>query len=354
MKRVIGVAALKESLDDVHGFFKMLPWRLTEKIGLYTGYGREAMDISEVSYYEKDVEQTAHADDSAGDNGDNGEEPQSDILVIDIASKTRQRYPPSTRIAEQTIEFEGLPEIRPETTRVILRSTPCPRKAAKESKKKKAEEVGSDDARIRQLFQLMERIEILSKLLQGESTRKTMLNYDRWESSSSAPFTEAQTYIFDIWDMQNLWKEALNPHTRPLYLQNNVHESLVAESELLVDFAKAQREKLFFGRHTVEIWQCLSSVQTKFLSDSRLAGDWCSRTQNPIILTKLSDLRLHYPPREFPPGYRCKFWSTPDNEARFFTPQASFHSDTGVRIFCHVDPSKGYYVHVADGYFRPT
>ena len=105
-----------------------------------------------------------------------------------------------------------------------------------------------------------------------QALRPGRLVYEEGNELSCPTFEALQTRTFDIWNLKSLWQSGSEAPLCPFYLQTNVLESLLKDASRLVDEPDLDRRVLFFGRHTIELWQCLSSVHTQFLSEDRLEG----------------------------------------------------------------------------------
>ena len=100
------------------------------------------------------------------------------------------------------------------------------------------------------------------------------LIYEEGEEMSPPGFETIQARTFDVWNLQSLWQPGMTnkENTNHFCLQTNVLESLLRNPSSLAESPDQSRIVLFFGRYTIEFWQCLSSVRTKFLSDGRVEG----------------------------------------------------------------------------------
>ena len=98
------------------------------------------------------------------------------------------------------------------------------------------------------------------------------LIHEQGEYMSDPTFEALQTSVSDSWNLQSLWRSTPARNTCPFYLQTNTLESLLRTPSSLTENTRQSRLVLFFGRYTIELWQCLSSVRTTFLSGDRVEG----------------------------------------------------------------------------------
>lgn len=184
---------------------------------------------------------------------------QSSICAVDVSRegvRTITTYTPCTPGSIETA-LRRLPEISYGSTRIILRS--CSSR----------NDTGQGNGRL----------ELLG--LHG------ILNHDGEAPSSQTSTRDMKARAFDLWDLQNLWQASLNQSNRPLYAQTNVLEALVESSRYnlpnsevarsngeilhstIQNCPRIARNTMLFGRHSIEILECVSATKTRFLSENR-------------------------------------------------------------------------------------
>lgn len=111
--------------------------------------------------------------------------------------------------------------------------------------------------------------EIFNSPQKAGVTLGSNLIHDQGDVLSQSSFRDVQTRTLNVWDVQNLWSPSLNHKSCPLYVQTNLKEKFVDGHHKLRESIHSSRRVLFFGRHTMEYWECISTVQTRFGSDGR-------------------------------------------------------------------------------------
>ncbi|MCJ1432709.1 hypothetical protein MMC27_002066 [Xylographa pallens] len=194
-------------------------------------------------------------------DGTHSGKPELTVSALDVYRFGNHIYRGAAAFKDWSAFLASLPDIGLESTRIIFYDIPT----------LKQYWPGHDftDLGVRTLSGDVRRLGRLKNRGRGDKTLLGNLTYDSGQRIPQPTFQDVQRRIFDVWDLENLWRpSSTGPHYE-FYVQANVLESLLETSDTLEKSRYISRQVLFFGQHAIEYWESMASVKTKFLSDGR-------------------------------------------------------------------------------------
>ena len=144
-------------------------------------------------------------------------------------------------------------------------------------------DIRQDETRIIFVRPTVDRLRLRSMLRRnqpGEMSIGGNLTHDQGGVLSKNPvggaFRGAQARIFNVWDLQNLWTPSTNGLDCPFYVQTDIPETLLSGHHRIKESGLASRSVLYFGHHSVDFWECISTVKSQLFSEERQESKYLS------------------------------------------------------------------------------
>ena len=190
-----------------------------------------------------------------------GEEIFGIITVLDVTRDGGIVHRGSDLAVRESIFRSQLPQLEANQTRIFLKDLQSSRSMSQAS-------------RSRSRGRVVARLFSETNLQTQERNSRTVdavhpgkLVYDDGEPMAVPTFESLWARPFDIWNLQSLWRPRVDSEGCHFYLQTDVLENLMDRPSALDEQADLSRLVLFFGRYTIALWLCLSSVRSEFMND---------------------------------------------------------------------------------------
>jgi hypothetical protein len=128
------------------------------------------------------------------------------------------------------------------------------------------------------------RLTLIDLQAQGDGLGKAATNgigeegnhVHHFERLSTKPFlSKTQSSVFDAWDLQRLWTPksgGVGADFRAWRISTSILGSFIAPRDLNEDAALSRNRAFFFRPHFIEVWDCISTVQTRTLTGGGTEG----------------------------------------------------------------------------------